>query len=233
MAITHSAVKNSKYWIGRFIGSHPLFFECLAFLPQFRERLISSQTDICIEGFPRSANSFAHEVFRLYNPEAKCAHHIHAPMQVVKAVKLGIPCIVLIRNPIDAVTSVLIVDRALSKDVALKSYINFYKRIWNLRKKVVVAEFEEVTKDLCKIILSVNERYGTSFQISEIGPLEREAIFRIIDEGHKRQKLPTSLTPLPTEPKKRIKEEVILELKKRPLLEQAESLYRDFLESSS
>src|SRR5918999_5771267 len=66
-------------------------------------------TEIVIEGFPRSANSFAVAAFaRAQGRKPKIAHHVHAPAQVIAAARAGIPAIVLIRNPEEAVLEYVI-----------------------------------------------------------------------------------------------------------------------------
>ena len=55
-------------------------------------------TDICIDGYPRSANSFTVRMFRKANPEAVIAHHTHSVANIKKAIECGIPVVVLIRN---------------------------------------------------------------------------------------------------------------------------------------
>src|SRR4051794_35640317 len=60
-------------------------------------------TDIVIEGFPRSGNTFAVVAFRLAQSRAmQVAHHLHIPAQLLWADRVGMPSMVLVRNPVDA-----------------------------------------------------------------------------------------------------------------------------------
>src|SRR2546427_7470725 len=55
-------------------------------------------TDILIEGFPRSANSFSVAAFRLaQGPPVEVAHHTHAPANAIAAFRRHIPALILIR----------------------------------------------------------------------------------------------------------------------------------------
>ena len=211
------------------MGSHSVFFDCLALSSTFKRRMVSKHTDICIEGFPRSANSFALHAFLMSNPEAKVAHHLHAPMQILRAVKFGIPCVVLIREPINVLASLLVADDSLSLDIAIKSYIDFYRRILGVKRRVVVAEFHTVTNDFCSIISEVNRRYGKSFLYKNIGEFEQIKIFADLHAHHLTQNNLKNLVPIPTAAKSKLKEKLIPKLKKNIHLKKAEMLYRDFI----
>ncbi|MEM9164920.1 MAG: hypothetical protein AAGC54_17860, partial [Cyanobacteria bacterium P01_F01_bin.4] len=176
--LARALIKNTKYRAGHIMGRHEILFHLLPFSKQNKWKKVSPQKDICIEGFPRSANSFFARAFRLYNPTAKAAHHMHAPMQVIKATEYGLPCAVLIRNPIDAIASVLVVDRTLSTRFAIQSYINFYERVWPVRDKVIVSDFKDTTTCPHRTIERINQRYGTSFQMEPITAEVQESIFR-------------------------------------------------------
>jgi len=74
-----------------------------------RARAVDRATELVIEGFARSGNTFAVAAFSLAQPRpVRLAHHLHAPAQVLLAARMGIPCIVLVRDPVDAVASRLI-----------------------------------------------------------------------------------------------------------------------------
>ncbi len=44
-------------------------------------------TDICIDGYPRSANSFSVRMFQQANPDTHIAHHTHSIANIQKAIK--------------------------------------------------------------------------------------------------------------------------------------------------
>lgn len=225
-----SLVKNTKYWTGGVMGRHKLLFQFLPLSKRNQWKKVSAQKDICIEGFPRSANSFFSSVFRAYNPTAKCAHHMHAPMQVMKAIEYDIPCIVLIRKPIDAIASVLVVDRALSIRLAIQSYIHFYERVLPVRKSIVIADFKDATQRPQQIVETLNQRYGTLFHMEPIAHTVRSRIFGQLQNDQKELNLPKHLVAIPTEAKARIKQDVLPELSKHPLLPVANTLYQKILE---
>ena len=108
--------------------------------------LLNDNTDLVIEGFPRSANSFFEMALRAYLPKTlQFAHHCHARAHVEEAVRRGIPCIVLIRNPIDAIVSYLEESGKLSSPAVLfREYIIFYEDIERLYPGIMLISFDTV-----------------------------------------------------------------------------------------
>lgn len=99
--------KRIRFFINYKINYSKLLFSLNALRPSVADKLVKTNTDICIEGFPRSGNSFFFKLFKKANPEATIAHHIHSPIQLIRAVNLGIPAVALVRKPKDAIASAL------------------------------------------------------------------------------------------------------------------------------
>ena len=124
-------------------------------------------TEIVIEGFPRSANSFAEAAFRVAQPrDVKIAHHCHAAAQVIAAAKWSIPCVVIIREPEEACRSLMMHHPGLftARDL-FKEYIIFHEHIWDCRSGFVLVTFENATKRFTDVVLAVNNRFGTNFSL--------------------------------------------------------------------
>jgi hypothetical protein len=66
---------------------------------KYKRLLADKYTDVCIEGYPRCANSFAFNKFDSWNPGLKFARHLHIPHNVKQSVALGVPVSLLIRFP--------------------------------------------------------------------------------------------------------------------------------------
>jgi hypothetical protein len=162
-------------------------------LPAARRRghgvVLGPGTDILIEGYPRSANSFAVAAFRMAQPHpVEVAHHTHAPAHVIAAVRRGIPAIVLIREPEDAVLEFVIVKRSLTVRQALRGYVRFYRPLLAHRGGFVVGSFPEVTSDFGAVIRRVNDRFGTAFALFEHTDDNVRACFEAMD-GYWRDRL--------------------------------------------
>jgi hypothetical protein len=130
-----------------------------------RGGLVQRDTEAVIEGFPRSANTFATTAFELAQPNfVPIAHHRHVPAQVIAATRLGIPTIVLVRDPEEAVLSLFIWTPYITIKQWLKEYVRFHRRILPYRDGFVVARFEDVTTDFGAVIRRLNRQFGTSFR---------------------------------------------------------------------
>jgi len=117
-----------------------------------------------IEGYPRSANTFAVAAFQFaQGRRVKIARNLHAPASVIQAVRWRIPALVLIRKPEDAVLSLLVREPSLSARQALADYTRFYEKIRPYRFGFVLATFEEVTSDFNSVIHRINHKFRTSF----------------------------------------------------------------------
>lgn len=138
-------------------------------LPIARRRghgeVVSRETDVVIEGFPRCASSFAVAAFRLaQEPRAVAiAHHTHVPAQVMAARRLRIPAIVLTREPEDAIVSHLIRNPGLAPAAAVRGYLRFYEPLLEHRRGFVVGRFRQVVSEFGSVIRRLNERFGTAF----------------------------------------------------------------------
>ncbi|MBW1784018.1 MAG: hypothetical protein JRL30_25170 [Deltaproteobacteria bacterium] len=89
--------------------------------------LISDDTELVIEGYPRSANSFAVVAFEMAQiRHVKTAHHLHLPTNVALAARRNVPCLVLIRDSDQAVLSLAISFLKYDVGQALKEYVRFY-----------------------------------------------------------------------------------------------------------
>ena len=121
---------------------------------------MTPDTQLVIEGFPRSANTFARVAFN----RASGAHRPRSTRSGAgdPGLTWRIPTLVLIRKPKDAVLSFAIRD-PISVDQALRYYLSFYETVEEYRDAYVLGLFEEVTEDFGEVIRRINDRFGTTF----------------------------------------------------------------------
>lgn len=144
--------------------------------------VVDRDTEILIEGYPRSANSFSVAAFdHAQGNHPRIAHHLHAPAHVLEAMRLGVPAVVLIRDPDDAVPELVLARPHVTLRQALRSYLAFYEPLLPRRAGFVVATFSEVTTDFGAVIRRVNDRYGTSFREFLHTPKSQQAVFDAMD----------------------------------------------------
>lgn len=130
-------------------------------------RFTNANTEICLEGFPRSANSFAFNLFRAANPQiCRYARHVHTVSQVAEAVAENIPTLLLIREPRGSIASLVKRFPNGNLEWVLKAYIAYYQEILPLAQSIVVSDFPQTTGNLNLAISALNRRYGLSFEFS-------------------------------------------------------------------
>jgi hypothetical protein len=126
---------------------------------------VGAETEVVIEGFPRSGTSFAVSAFEY--PQVRkpvVAHHVHSPSQVIAAARRGLPALVLIRDPEDATLSLVIRTFELTIGQALRGYVRFYRPLLPYRDRMVVATFQQVTTDFGAVVRRMNARFGTAWR---------------------------------------------------------------------
>ena len=196
-----------------------------------RSWIVSPESDLVIEGFPRSANSFAVKAFKDNNKSISIATHVHMSSQVIRSSHLGIPCMVLLRHPHDAVPA----DLAFSIQLANKNpshlnrfsinqslikYIAFYTRIFSVIDSIFIAHFPLVISDFGSVIASFNRFYDSNYNLFVHNA---ESVKRITSVSHHVG---------PTAERNAIKEVVcdrFNELSSKRLKVQAESIYQKIL----
>ena len=159
------------------------------YLPLARGRLpdaylISAQTEIVIEGFPRCANSFAEAAFRISQPHAvPMAHHAHAAAQVIAGIRRHIPTLVLFRDPEEAVRSLLMLrPHIYSAYDGFREYLTFYETVMPYRADFVLSSFQGTTKSFDKVIRRVNERFETDFVEFENTEEKIKRAYEMVDQ---------------------------------------------------
>lgn len=197
----------------------------------------TEDTEIVIEGFPRSGNTYAYAAFCLAQARpVDVAHHVHGTAQVSLALRFGVPVMVLVREPRDAVTSLVVRDPCVDVEAALLQYLQFYQCMRAVRERVVVAPFDEVTNDFGAVIERVNTRFGSRFCLyehtEENEALVREAIDRL-DMADSRDARGNELrVARPTAAKAARREEILRAFdtaNASALLRDASGVYREFL----
>lgn len=130
-----------------------------------RATLARRDTALVIEGYLRSGNTYSVAAFEVANGRTlHLGRHLHGAPHVLRAVRMGLPTIVLVREPVDAASSYLIRRPTLTPVMALTEYLDFYETAWPARHGFVVGLFEQVVSDFGAVLELVNARFGTDFQ---------------------------------------------------------------------
>jgi len=202
--------------------------------------LVREDTDLLIESYPRSASSFALAAFNIAQEPARfrVAHHTHAPGHVIAAIRLGVPALVLVREPEGAVVSSVIRHPDRTCTAAVRGYVDFHEPLLAYRNGFVVGTFEEVVRgDVGVVTRRINARFGTAF--AEFDPTQDNVAraLREIDEdwrerrggGERLERIVPRPSEMRDELKGEIRERYRLEVPTR-LRERAERLHEVFVE---
>jgi hypothetical protein len=177
---------SARHAVRRVVTRYPEFY-----LPIARRRhpqgAIAEDTELVIDGFTRSAVTYALVAFQVaQNGHVRVAHHLHSPAQLIQATRRGIPGLVPIRPPQDTVLSAMIREPTVSTGQWLRTYTGFYRRMLPLADGLVFARFDSVTKDLGAVIAHLNGRFGTSFIEFPQTEAAVATAFALIDERSRR-----------------------------------------------
>lgn len=118
-------------------------------------------TRLCIEGFPRSANSSLVWQVSHLNPILSypqvVAHHTHHIAHVSICARLGIPTFVTLRNPEDCITSYHLYS-GFSMERCLELWMRFHSGLQELAPRIWLVRFEDVInsgRQISEVILSI------------------------------------------------------------------------------
>lgn len=194
-----------------------------------------------MESYPRCASSFAIAGFRLaQEPRSlRVAHHTHASGHVIAGIRLGIPALVLIREPEGAVVSSRIRHPARRYADLLRGFCAFYEPLVPHRGDLVIGTFDEVIGgELGAITRRLNARFGTTY--AEFEPTEENVarVMREIDQdwrarrgdGERLERVIPRPSPVREDLKREMQERYAVEAPQK-LRQRAEELYSWFTRS--
>lgn len=232
----------NKVWNRLYYGSQtpfchiPWVVALFAKVKGYSDLFTSRDTDIVIEGFPRSGNSYSCAYFELANsdPKIKIANHLHVPANIIRGVQMRKPVIVLYRRPLDAVVSQISLGietnlinknrlspyQMIAVNQYFRRYIKFYRALNECFSSVVLCSLEEVARDFSAVVKRVNFQYKTNYDFQSIS---HDDIKRFVDKGRFHHVLPTNRRKKLSQ---RVKK-VVLKKVDPVLLMKAESVYDD------
>ena len=212
----------------RYAGRLGLVPESFAPPESFRARgLVNRETELVLEGFPRSGNSFAVTAMELaQETPLRIAHHFHIPAQIIFACRHGIPVLVIIRKASDAVISQKIRTPAGKLDQSLRDWISFYECIEPYQDRYVLAEFDDIIEDFGVVIDRINSKFGTRFGRFTHSKESRDEVFRRIESwnSQKHGEVDEKTIAIPSPARQEQKMKLLRELEKEK--------YSDLLESA-
>jgi len=215
------SIKDLKFDFKTYVGKHPSLYFLYGLYPKFKHRIVRKNTDICIEGFPRSGNTFTYHAFKYFNPDLVIGHHIHAPVQPYLAQKFNIPCLIMIRHPLNSAASLIIVDNKLSIDSALKHYIHYYEELIKYSDHIFLADINTIVNSFDKIVDKINSECNKKFKYKAISKDKEKEIKQIVEKQNEKGKNPQNLVAIPSNRKEQLKKQIKPEIRDNQLYPRA------------
>lgn len=184
LATLHRSADRARHYVRRPVARTPYLWDAaMRMRPEKSATLARPDTAIVIEGFLRSGNTYSVAAFQIANgPDLHVGRHLHGAPHVLRAVRLGLPTLVLVRRPRDAVLSYLVRRATLTPYDALLEYLDFYRTTWPARDGFAVGLFDQVTSDFGGVLEEVNRRFGTSFRRYDPTPENEAKAFALVEE---------------------------------------------------
>jgi len=171
---------NKKYELANYISQYPNLYTVISKMLSGRDCYTTEKTDIVIDGFPRSANTYATYAFDVaQSKKIIIANHIHKKSQFLLAKKYGVPAILLIRKPLDCISSLLIRQPKYDPTTLFKSYYQFYDSLKGM-DSYVVGSFDDVLNHYDEVIKKVNQKFKKQFNLYYKTPENEEKVKQIV-----------------------------------------------------
>jgi hypothetical protein len=225
-----------KYRLLYFVNAYPAIYMPIARIKYRRlnDLLVDWDTDLVIEAFGRSGTTFANFAFlSAQDRPVKTVHHTHAAAQIITAVRMRIPTMVIVRPPLESALSHMARHRIPARPT-LVAWIRYHQRILPYLGSIVITTFEGMTKDFGAVIERINRTFGTSFRVWQHTKENEEHVFEQIRKRN-RFRFGEALTPerlralaLPTPEREALKDKFRDQLEAPELAslrEEAQSLY--------
>lgn len=155
-----SALALMRQRIRRAVARRPALYRLTNTVRRNTLGLVAHGTDIVIEGYPRCGNSFAEAALTLCKPGLKLGHHRHASAQLLAGVQWHLPSVMLVRDPLDAVSSVLLRrPGSTTPREALRDYTSFYATLLPVIDELLVSDFRTTVQHVERLLTTIERRF--------------------------------------------------------------------------
>ena len=140
--------------------------------------LADRETNLVVEGFPRSGNTHAFHLIQSCFPNIVIGHHTHSVAALNACMRFNLPLLVVVRVPLDSLASALVYRGQITGDpmheafcYLYRDYVDFFttlnKVIRTSQCDVLVVSFETLTKSPESVIGEVLGRWGGRYKTVE------------------------------------------------------------------
>lgn len=176
-----------SYRVRYFVNAYPVLYMPMA---RYRhrysmDRIVREDTDLVIEAFGRTGTTFANFAFlSAQRRRVRTVHHTHAAAQIITAVKMRVPTLVIVREP-EAVALSHMARHQVSARPPLIAWIRFHERLLSWRKGIMFCSFEQMTNNFTPVIEGVNEKFGTCFEVWQHTKENETEVFEQIESRNR------------------------------------------------
>lgn len=170
--------------LNRRIVDGPLGVNYLRRRRTMRPLLADSGTDLFVDGFPRAANSYVFYAIKHANPGAVIRGHTHSAAAIRQSISLGVPTLLLIREPKGCAASFSQFVPGLSPTEALRHYRRFFRSMTRLEEGLQIATFDQVTLDLANVMERLELRTGRELIPYAATESDMAAVRAILDRSN-------------------------------------------------
>lgn len=165
-----------------FVSTRPALYQAYARLENLQFRLTGG-TQIVVDSYPRSANSFFEAAFtRAHGGRIEVAHHSHAAAQVLSGVARGLPCIVLVREPEAAIASFYEMHGGHYPIwLCTQEYVAFYSALVHVLDKLIVVTTENLEARFFDLMVQVRDTHSLDIEPFEVDARVRAELFEQVD----------------------------------------------------
>lgn len=139
--------------------------------------------DLMVEGYPRSANTYMANLLRVTQPRFRVKTRSHIPCHAIAAAEAGIPVLMLLRNPLDCISSYAILKEE-SATIHLRYYLAYHEVLRERTDGMFLVDFDAATNSSFEVLKAFDETYGLGFDHAfDFAAKQAEALALIDREG--------------------------------------------------
>jgi len=150
-----------------------LIFKLVTFLKppkSFQMRSpVTKSSDIVVEGFPRSSNTFLTVALKALLGEGfSIANHYHSSAQFSLGYKLKKPMVLVVREPLNCLVSNLLYYPSRSRKEVIDDYILFHENLKQYLPNIFVVDFNDVTTNPVGLIAEISDEFDLKIDTASI-----------------------------------------------------------------